>query len=153
MVERTKVSKMSSQNIEELFPRLKKAGYNITSPATVEYNCISWAASDTGALWWPDPQNIGYWPDGVPRTETLEAFLKAFETLGYIPCNTEKHEVDFEKIALYIDYNGKPTHAARQLSSGRWTSKLGRLEDIEHRLDDISGSLYGSVAVIMKRSK
>ena len=29
-----------------------------------------------------------------------------------------------------IDTNGKPTHAARQLSSGLWTSKLGKLQDI-----------------------
>jgi hypothetical protein len=44
-----------------------------------------------------------------------------------------------------------PTHAARQLPNGRWSSKLGKLEDIEHALDDICGSAYGSVVPVLKR--
>ena len=69
-------------------------------------------------------------------------------------CNSIAYEEGFEKVAIYIDTHGKPTHAARQLSSGIWTSKLGQLEDIEHsKLDDITGSQYGSVGVILKRLK
>lgn len=64
------------------------------------------------------------------------------------------YEEGFEKIAIYIDSHGKPTHAARQLSSGKWTSKLGQLEDIEHsNLDDVTGLHYGSVGAILKRQK
>jgi hypothetical protein len=48
-----------------------------------------------------------------------------------------------EKICLYAK-NGKPTHAARQLSNGRWTSKLGPDEDVEHDLSDLEGRRYGS---------
>lgn len=60
-------------------------------------------------------------------------------------------EQGYEKVALYVDHDGKPTHAARQLPTGRWTSKLGKIEDIEHELEGIAGSVYGSVAKILKR--
>ena len=45
----------------------------------------------------------------------------------------------------------EPKHAARQLPSGRWTSKLGFLEDIEHALHDLEGTEYGAVVLVMKR--
>jgi len=35
--------------------------------------------------------------------------------------------------------------------SGRWASKLGRSEDIEHALHDLTGTAYGKVVLIMKR--
>lgn len=143
---------MNRQKIEASFPSLRSHGYSITSQATIEYNCIAWAAGDMGAWWWPDPMNLGYWPPSIPRKETLEAFVKAYELLGYDICKDASHEEGFEKIAIYVDSNGKPTHAARQLSSGRWTSKLGELEDIEHTtLDGLYGPTYGSVAVFMRR--
>ena len=100
---------------------------------------------------WPDALHLYYWPPEIPRTETLEAFIKAFEIFGYRVCNCIAYEEGFEKVAIYIDTHGKPTHAARQLSSGNWTSKLGQLEDIEHAaLDNIAGQWYGFVGVIMK---
>jgi hypothetical protein len=67
-----------------------------------------------------------------------------------VECEDGRLESGFEKIALFA-LEGLPKHAARQLQSGRWTSKLGRLEDIEHTLDDLTGALYGSVALVMKR--
>lgn len=77
----------------------------------------------------------------------------AYEALGYSVCKDPAYEINFEKIAIFADAAGKPTHAARQLHSGKWTSKLGNSEDIEHALGGISGSKYGVVAVIMKRPK
>lgn len=62
------------------------------------------------------------------------------------------YEKKFEKIAIYVNAYNKSTHAARQLSSGRWTSKLGRLEDIEHAtVEGLYRSDYGAVAVFMRR--
>jgi len=144
---------MSNREIEKLFSSLQDTEYYIASPRTVEYNCIAWATGDTEACWWPDRLNIGYWPPRVPRQETLEAFIRAFETLGYITCDVAEYEEGFEKIAIYLDASGKPTHVSRQLSSDRWTSKLGKLEDIEHDFDALSGSIYGCVKVVMKRPK
>lgn len=154
MGKRTGIYHLNEQDIEKHFPNLINSGYSITSPASVGYNCIAWGAGDTERYWWPDSINIGYWPDDAPREETLKAFITVYETLGYTLCINAGYEEDFEKVAIYVDSDGKPTHVARQLSSGRWTSKLGRLEDIEHNtLDNLSGSQYGTVAVIMKRHK
>jgi hypothetical protein len=144
---------MSKEEIEGLFPNLVNTDYTIISPDTVEYNCIAWAVGDTKAWWWPDPFHQYYWPSEIPRNESLEAFIKAFEILDYAICRDAEYEEGFEKTAIYVDANGKPTHASRQLSSGRWTSKLGRLEDIEHDFDVFFGSQYGSIAVIMKRPR
>jgi len=73
--------------------------------------------------------------------------------LGYATCDSHAVESAFEKVAIFVDAGGEPTHAARQLPSGRWTSKLGTLEDIEHDLHALEDSRYGSVALIMKRPR
>ena len=41
--------------------------------------------------------------------------------LDLCPVRELQLEPGFEKIALYADNSGKPTHAARQLDNGRWT--------------------------------
>jgi hypothetical protein len=76
----------------------------------------------------------------------------AFATVGFENCSTDEWEPGFEKIALFAR-DGVPQHAARQLATGRWTSKLGAMEDIEHDLRDLEGTLYGSVVLFMKRAK
>jgi hypothetical protein len=136
--------------IELAFPRLRRGDYQVTSPRTDAYNCIAWAAGDTMRWWWPDDPR-GYWPEGAACLETLQAFGDAFATLGYVTCLGHDLESGFEKIALFADRARTPTHAARQLPNGRWTSKLGLLEDIEHGIHDLEGSRYGSIIEIMKR--
>jgi hypothetical protein len=45
-----------------------------------------------------------------------------------------------------------PTHAALQLPSGEWTSKLGPFEDISHAHEnDVNGPAYGAVRFYMSR--
>jgi hypothetical protein len=142
------------EGIELAFPALQSKNYVITSPQSDIYNCIAWAAGDTSGWWWPDdpgqPES-SKWPVGVQRKDTLEAFREAFVTLGFATCDHDQLETGFEKIALFA-LAGKPKHAARQLPNGRWTSKLGPMEDIEHSLDDLSGLVYGAVVLVMKRS-
>ncbi len=150
--EGTKLPAMSEFEIEITFPNLEAGNYAITSPSTPEYNCIAWATGDTETWWWPDANNQYYWPDEVARDECLGAFKSVFEKLGYQECETGDYKEGYEKIAIYVDANNKPTHASRQLSSGIWTSKLGQIEDIEHPFYGLDSSKYGSVAVIMKRS-
>ena len=104
--------------------------------------------------WWPtgDPADEPrFWPAGAPREETVSAFLAAFASLGYTPCDDAGVEPGFEKVALFVDARNAPTHAARQLADGRWTSKLGRSEDIEHELHALEGDVYGRVAVVLRR--
>jgi hypothetical protein len=135
-------------------PNLSPDQYQIASPETSDYNCIAWGIEEDDRWWDPtDPDQ--YWPDGVPRELTLEAFIQAYQTLGYVPCDSAQLEPGFQKVAIYTKPNGEldgePTHVARQLPNGRWTSKLGSLEDIEHELDGLRGFYYGAVAQILKR--
>lgn len=124
----------------------------LTSPSSVLYNCIAWAANDTNLWWWPD--SISYWPTNVPRIQTVDAFIQAFGTLGYEPCDNEQLEPECEKVAIFVDENGEPTHAARQLYNGKWTSKLGQNVDVEHELYCKSvNRLYGRVGIILKRPR
>ncbi|NJJ41555.1 hypothetical protein HCB82_20610 [Paenibacillus sp. 7028] len=137
--------------LENHFPNLRYTPWSLTSPRTPEYNCIAWAASENDRWWWPDKAGLAYWPDEVPREVTLDAFIAAYGTLGYKTCDDDKLESGFEKIAIYIDNWGNPTHAASQLASGAWTSKCGNSNDITHTLDGLKDSEYGRVGQIMKR--
>jgi hypothetical protein len=125
---------------ETLFPDLVRTGYYITSPPDPLYNCIAHAAGITNKWWWPDPDGFDYWPQGVLRERTFAAFIHALATLGYGPCPDGALEVGWEKVAIYATADG-PAHAARQLENGRWTSKLGPDDDIEHALASYAGTL------------
>ena len=129
---------------ESVFPNLAASRYRVTSEETAGYNCIALAAGTTNAWWWPDAGGEYYWPGQVPREETLEAFVRTFALAGYEACDEMRLEAGFEKVAIYVDAAGTPTHAARQLESGEWTSKLGSWEDIEHDgLDAVGGQRSG----------
>lgn len=136
--------------LEAAFPGLRSSAYAKTSPIDRRYNCIAYAAGDCCVVWWPDPLEQAYWPNEAPREETLDAFVVAYSLLGYEACAKHGYEPGFEKVAIFVG-QGKPTHATRQLKSGRWTSKLGKNVDIEHELHALEGEMYGTVAVIMKR--
>lgn len=76
----------------------------------------------------------------------------AAEELGYEVCADGGLEPAFEKIVIYANENNSPTHVARQLPSGVWTSKLGAAEDIEHEsVGALEGNLYGKIARFMRR--
>lgn len=138
--------------MRDLFPRLEEEGFSEESPASPRYNCIAWAAEVTHQFWWPRATPF-FWPPGVPQTETVDAFFQAFETLGYLRCPDGLLEPGFSKIAFYA-IDGRPTHAARQLPDGSWTSKLGRHIDIIHRtLTGLEGPAYGNVVGYMKRPR
>lgn len=140
--------------LEKLFPRLQFTNYAVTSPATPLYNCIAWAAGDDSAVWWPDSMDLGYWPPEAPRSETVDAFIEAFATIGYERCGDGDLEAGYEKVTIFVDPAGAPTHASRQLVDGSWTSKLGSEADIEHRrLDAVSGRQYGQPGVFLRRPR
>ncbi len=133
------------------FPGLRGGNFQVTSPANPDYNCISWAAGRADARWWPGEAE-SYWPADAPNVDTLDAFRAAFTALGYEMCDTGELESGFEKIALFSTPGQDPTHAARQLPSGEWTSKMGRSVDITHlTLQSIEGEVYGRVAIFMRR--
>lgn len=134
----------------DAFPNSYVEPFVITSMASGEYNCIAWALEDTTRFYWTGPQEFFYWPANLPREESIESFIQLFSQQGYEICPNTLKEKGFTKIALFT-YESIPTHAARQLPNGLWTSKLGILEDVRHTLSAISGGLYGSIALIMKK--
>lgn len=146
---------MTLESFREMrFPRLNREIYRVTSPATDVYNCMAWAAGDTTMSWWPAADY--YWPEYAPLEETLASFQAVFEGMGYSECESDALEAGYEKTAVYVDEEGVPTHAARQLLTGTWTSKLGDWEDIEHEsliaLENapLMNSLYGTVALVLR---
>jgi hypothetical protein len=130
------------------FPRLTAKNHRVTSPATPDYNCVAWSANDTERWWQPGV----YWPVDFPQDDHgLGALEQAFMALGYEQCADGELDSGFEKVALYGS-GFMYTHAARQLPTGKWTSKLGQGEDIEHDTpDDVAYGLYGEVMQFMRR--
>ena len=137
------------KKLRRIFPRLRSTRFQITSRRTRQYNCIAWAAGSNERFWDPAP---GYcWPG--PRNGTLQAAVQVYQSLEYVVCPGADLENGFEKIAVYSDQFGDYTHAARQLDSGHWTSKLGKIEDITHEtLEDVECPEYGRVVTFLKRA-
>lgn len=120
----------------------------------MRYNCFAWAAGDITHVWSPSSIGSGvYWPTGIVALPSMSGVIAAYNACGFAVCEASELEPGFEKIAIFTDAAGEPTHAARQLATGSWTSKLGDHVDIEH--DDVAavgGLMYGEPRVFMKRS-
>ena len=146
-------------DLDLMLPGLRSTPYSVTSDATPAYNCVSWAVGETHRWWEPSDSTSKYWPAGVPRDDSVEALQDALATVGFTPCDDGQLEPDFVKLAIFADDEGY-THVARQLPSGRWTSKLGRDRDIEHELHALTShrSLspsyrYGEIVGFMQRPR
>jgi hypothetical protein len=111
--------------------------------------CVVWAAGDDAHWWQPGV----YWPTETPSDDYGVGVLElAFRALGYEDCGPDEGlERGFQKVALYGSA-AFYTHAARQTADGKWSSKLGKGEDIEHDTpDDVAGGIYGEVVQIPQR--
>lgn len=141
------------------FENIAPCDFKCSSDPENDYNCIAWAAGKTDRPWWPTTIAPYFWPPDLPtepveKAETLENFVKAFANEGYRICRDSHFSTRYEKVAIYVGANGRPTHAARTLVTGIWSSKLGDEEDIEHTtLECIEGRTYGQVAVVMRRKR
>jgi len=89
---------MVREVMEQAFPRLVGTSFEITSPATPDYNCIAWTAGDTSRWWEPDLSNFYYWPNGASRRYTLDAYTQACGTCGFETCDRAAFEVGWEKV-------------------------------------------------------
>ena len=108
-------------HLELRYPNLALTEYAVTSPRSQEYNCFAWVAGDQERWWQPTPEDEFYWVSGVPMEETLSAYIQAYQKLGYAICDNAVLETGYEKIALYVNDEGVPTHAAKQLLTGKWS--------------------------------
>ena len=152
---------MPLKELRGIFPNARGTRLEITSEIDVNYNCASWAL-DQQNRWWepwglllPAPPPEIHWPDGLPHDSKLQTYVRFFELHGFEVTNNEAPEVGFIKIALYAE-NGEFRHVARQKTATKWTSKIGRQEDISHELNALENSgqyAYGTVAVFMRKPR
>ena len=121
------------------FPKLSSAEHRITSGPSDAYNCVAWVVRDTERWWEPG----FFWPYGAPDPtddEDLACYVALFRRMGFEVCDSPALEHGSLKIALYTD-DGGFHHVAKQLPSGRWSSKAGLLHDLRHdELDALTGS-------------
>jgi hypothetical protein len=132
------------------FPDLTTDDPVVTHPPNPRFNCVAWAAGVTDVVWWPaDPD--AFWPPGAPDELTVPAVVAALATVGYVPCADGGPEPGAEKVAVYARA-GAPTHVARQLPDGRWSSKLGRDCTVSHATPGgVEGAVYGAVVAYLRR--
>ena len=133
------------------FPNSYNEPFLVTSPETWRYNCIAWAFGDDQRWYWPVGHPNFYWPPNIRRQLDMQSFIELYQLVGYTVCANGNLEIGVEKIAIF-QLNGDPSHAARQLSNGNWTSKMGPWHDVEHTLNSMNNSVgYGDVTVFMSR--
>jgi hypothetical protein len=142
------------------WPNLTENNHKGTSKKDSLYNCVAYAIDDNANLidddrkrnWWPIEDDAYYWPQGYPKEESISNFIITFHDIfGFEVCDSDILENKYEKIAIY-SIKDEPTHVARQLVNGKWTSKMGIYEDIEHEtVFTLCGFLYGEIAVFMRR--
>ena len=145
--------------LEMHLPGLAGTDYAITSPPSEHYNCIAWAVGEAHRWWSPLAEDGEYWPFPYEPEATAEVVQVGLATAGFEVCADGGPTPGAEKIALFADERGF-THVARQLSNGRWTSKLGSDCDIEHELEALKGFedspdayRYGRVVAFMRRPR
>jgi hypothetical protein len=137
------------------FPHLNAANHrDIISTPDDRYNCLAWAAGIDNE-WW-EPAVGKTWPGNAPRGLAgykIASLIEVFASIGFVACNDGSLEDGIEKIAIYAD-GDEWMHAARQLQTGKWTSKMGPDERIEHDApQDLAGPAFGQVTTFMQRSR
>jgi hypothetical protein len=141
--------------IKRFWPNLAQSGFEFKSVETTSYNCVTWVNKIQ-----TDRVDYSHDEEGNPQIDeyfySAEPYIKYFKEHGFEICDNSDLEDGFEKIAIYKK-NNDFKHVARQLPNGKWTSKMGDFEDIEHTtLEAVEGYLYkfytfGKVSFFMKR--
>jgi hypothetical protein len=164
VIESLLIKAIEKKAFREQLANLADGTYQKTSDPTGKYNCIAHAAYDCRKNWWPVGDfapNDRYWPKGAPPRRTISAFRKAFRLEGFEPCENGDLEPGYEKVVLYVSDEATfenplnaPTHMARQLPCGNWTSKLGGYIDIQHDSPErLIGKKYGRIELYLKRPR
>lgn len=146
--------------LRQVFPKLSQdKNFKVTSKDTPVYNCIAWAYKIDNRWMWPNTgeytflDGVHYWPSDEILDCDVSNFIEAFMLKGYECCENSDFEPDYRKIALYVKPDTTEcTHAARELSNGCWSSKLGKSNDIQHGTPEtIENDDYGKVFCFMKK--
>lgn len=136
------------------FPNIDIDGFEVTSELNPFYNCFAWARGENTSNVEPPTSKYVKWHNDNTAW-TIENFLDNFANIGFTE-TTESADLEngIEKVAIYVTSDGEPSHASLQKESGKWTSKLGIREDIEHSTPYcVENDTYGKVKIILKRKK
>ncbi len=134
--------------LQLLHKNLRNASWEKRSNRTPEYNCIAFVLGIQNQRWQPEPLHGDYWPEGIPQSNTDDAWIALFERFKFVRCSDGNFEDGYEKIVIYAD-DESPTHVAKLISRGIWHSKMGNLADIIHPIDALN---YGEPRFFLKRS-
>lgn len=133
--------------LQRHFPNLIHGqNFDFTSLKTDDYNCVAWATEiDDEWIQFPYDEQNNY-------DDSIRKYITYFTDLGFTETNDSRPEENVLKIALYGDKENNFTHVARLRSNGKWASKLGDWEDIEHdTLEVLSGPGYGHPVKLMEK--
>lgn len=129
----------------------------------MRYNCFAWVVGDNQHWWEPfdprwniqDPIPNRFWPFDTPMTLTIDSLVEAYATRGFVVCDDGGLEIGHEKIAIYAkEGSDRPTHAAVQLDTGAWASKIGDWEDIHHQsVHGLQDDGYGRVIQFLRKPR
>jgi len=123
------------------------------------YNCFGFALGYN--QWWEPPVFIdelianeeAIWPLGLSESLDIDNYIAAARTERFYVSQDAMWEESCDTIMLYFTTNDRKfQHAARQVSSGVWSSKLGTGSDITHAIDGIDRIDFGTGRIYMKRA-
>jgi hypothetical protein len=137
---------LSNYRKEAHFPQLGGNDFTFESPKDEDYNCVAWI-QETRDDW------IQFKDANGNLDVNLNRYVEYFKELSYEISDDKILQDGIVKIAIYYDKaTNEFKHVARQLSDGRWASKLGDWEDIIHLSPEVLlGKTYGNSLLLMQR--
>jgi hypothetical protein len=146
---------MTQQEIAEKWPNLLLGtNFCYSSYKKRGYNCVAYALGVENKDWdmLVFAKMFGLNKNDLDHSANGYAIIFR-EKFGFEICQESEKEEGFKKIALYENNEGDFKHLSLQLENGKWTSKMGVYEDINHRdLNSISGDFYGHPVMFMKKT-
>lgn len=126
----------------------RQVNFGFTSVQTWDYNCVMWSLNIDD-----DWKDFFYTEDGyVSPDQSINPYINFFKERGFQICENGELEPGQTKICIYSK-NGIFSHVSRLMENGRWASKMGNYEDIEHLSEfDVSGIGYGKPETYMKKA-
>jgi hypothetical protein len=106
-----------------LFPNADHYRLRVTNPKDPHDNCIAWALGNAERFWWPS--RGCFWPKGVPREVTIEAFSAAFALHGWKPCE----DIDLEREEGVWPHEKKLTSMSPPSASRMYIAKTNGLKN------------------------
>lgn len=130
------------------------------------YNCIAYSLGFDDIWVWPLSIGITvypnktiegrmfriYWPVGVPKNLTMNAFEQMYALFGYERCKDMRYEPGYKKIIVY-GYSTKEISHAAIVHNGYCTSKMGKYVIITHQPESLIGEDYGHIIMCVKRKE